>query len=69
VEELAKDKRLADHHRLHSVRGHLLEMTGDVAGAAAAYRTAAQRTRSPQEQRYLNTKASALARGGATEHG
>jgi RNA polymerase sigma factor (sigma-70 family) len=69
VEELAKDKRLADHHRLHSVRGHLLEMTGDVAGAAAAYRTAAQRTRSPQEQRYLNTKASALARGGATERG
>jgi RNA polymerase sigma factor (sigma-70 family) len=61
VAELAKDKRLADHHRLHSVRGHLLEMTGEVDGALDAYRHAASRTRSLQEQRYLTTKASALA--------
>ena len=28
VDELAEDKRLTDHHRLHAVRGHLLEMSG-----------------------------------------
>jgi RNA polymerase sigma factor (sigma-70 family) len=61
VADLAKDKRLADHHRLHSVLGHLLEMTGDLAGAEAAYRTAAHRTHSLQEQRYLTAKAAALA--------
>jgi RNA polymerase sigma factor (sigma-70 family) len=63
VAELATDKRLADHHRLHSVRGHLLEMTGDVDGAQDAYRLAARRTQSLQEQRYLTAKASALAHG------
>jgi predicted RNA polymerase sigma factor len=62
VAVLAQDKRLADHHRLHSVVGYLREMTGDLAGAAESYRTAAQRTQSLQEQRYLTTKASQLAR-------
>jgi predicted RNA polymerase sigma factor len=61
VADLAEDKRLTDHHRLHSVLGYLLEMTGDRTGAQEAYRTAAQRTHSLQEQRYLNTKAAALA--------
>ncbi len=32
------DPQLADHHRLHAVRAHLLEMAGDRAGAAAAFR-------------------------------
>lgn len=63
VDALAKDKRLADHHRLHAVRAHLLEMAGDVAAATAAYRQAATLTRSLPEQRYLNTKAAALAAG------
>jgi predicted RNA polymerase sigma factor len=58
---LAVDKRVAEHHRLHAVRAHLLEMSGDVDGALAAYRLAAQLTRSLAEQRYLNTKAAALA--------
>jgi RNA polymerase sigma factor (sigma-70 family) len=61
VSDLAVDKRLAEHHRLHAVRAHLLEMSGDVDGALAAYRQAAQLTRSLAEQRYLNTKAAALA--------
>jgi RNA polymerase sigma factor (sigma-70 family) len=63
VEDLARDKRLADHHRLYSVRAYLLEMSGDVDGAVVAYREAAHRTRSLQEQRYLAAKASALAHG------
>lgn len=33
---------LARHHRFHAVRGHLLEMSGDTAAAAAAYETAAR---------------------------
>jgi RNA polymerase sigma factor (sigma-70 family) len=61
VDELAHDKRLADHHRLHSVRAYLLEMSGDTEGALAAYQEAARRTQSRQEQRYLRMKASALA--------
>jgi predicted RNA polymerase sigma factor len=63
VEDLAGDKRLADHHRLHSVRAHLLEMSGDTGGALAAYREAAHRTHSAQEQRYLRMKAARLAAG------
>ncbi|MFL6124131.1 RNA polymerase sigma factor [Actinophytocola sp.] len=58
---VASDKRLATHHRLHAVRAHLLELSGDVPGALAAYRQAARLTRSLPEQRYLNMKAAALA--------
>jgi RNA polymerase sigma factor (sigma-70 family) len=61
VTTLAEDKRLAGHHRLHAVRAHLLEMSGDVPGALSAYQEAARRTHSLQEQRYLRMKASALA--------
>jgi RNA polymerase sigma factor (sigma-70 family) len=61
VSALAEDRRLASHHRLHAVRAHLLEMSGDLAGALTAYQQAAQLTRSLPEQRYLNTKAAALA--------
>jgi RNA polymerase sigma factor (sigma-70 family) len=63
VDELAKDKRLADHHRLHAVRAHLLELAGELAEATSAYRKAASLTRSLPEQRYLNMKAAALAQG------
>jgi RNA polymerase sigma factor (sigma-70 family) len=52
--------RLAGHHRLHSVRAHLLEMTGEVAGAAEEYRIAAGKTASLPEQRYLLTRAATL---------
>jgi RNA polymerase sigma factor (sigma-70 family) len=62
VEELAHDKRMTGHHRLHSVRAYLLEMSGDTAGALAEYQEAARRTQSLQEQRYLRMKATALAR-------
>jgi RNA polymerase sigma factor (sigma-70 family) len=53
---------LAGHHRLAAVRGHLLEMAGDRAGAIAQYRVAAGRTASLPEQRYLLTRAARLAR-------
>ena len=54
------EKRLAGHHRLHAVRAHLLEMSGDVAGAAAEYRAAAAKTTSLPEQQYLLTRAALL---------
>ncbi len=62
VAALAADKRLASHHRLLATRAHLLELTGDQAAAAAAYRDAAQRATSLPERRYLSSRAVRLAR-------
>ncbi len=59
--ELESDRRLAGHHRLHSTRAHLLEMSGDPAGAVASYRDAARRTTSLPERRYLTGRAARLA--------
>jgi RNA polymerase sigma factor (sigma-70 family) len=57
---LDADSRLAKNHRLDAVRAHLLEMAGDYAAARASYRTAARRTTSLPEQRYLETRAARL---------
>nr|AFU52888.1 putative RNA polymerase sigma-24 subunit ECF subfamily [Streptomyces graminearus] len=54
---LDDDARMAGHHRLLSVRAHLLEQTGDTAGAHAHYRRAAKSTASLAEQRYLEARA------------
>ncbi|MCX4964007.1 RNA polymerase sigma factor [Streptomyces sp. NBC_00654] len=51
------DTRLAGHHRLLSVRAHLLEKTGDTAGAYEHYRRAAKATASLAERRYLESRA------------
>src|SRR5499425_3290054 len=61
LRELESDRRLGSHHRLHSTRAHLLEMSGDIAGAAASYREAARRTTSLPERRYLADRATRLA--------
>jgi RNA polymerase sigma factor (sigma-70 family) len=52
---------LAGHHRLASVRAHLLEMAGDTAAAREAYRAAARATTSLPEQRFLSGRAARLA--------
>ena len=57
---LEDDERLGRHHRLDAVRGHLLEMADDLAGARVAYRTAARRTTSLPERRYLEERAARL---------
>ncbi|WEO99366.1 DUF6596 domain-containing protein [Streptomyces sp. FXJ1.172] len=62
LSELDDDGRLAGHHRLLSVRAHLLERTGDTAGAYEHYRSAAKATASIAEQRYLESRASRVAR-------
>ncbi|MEY2400095.1 MAG: hypothetical protein QOJ08_206, partial [Ilumatobacteraceae bacterium] len=55
------DEHLGDHHRLHSVRAHLLEMAGDTAAAIIEFRAAAARTTNLREQQYLTTQAARLA--------
>jgi len=60
LETLDGDDRVAGHHRLDVVRAHLLEMTGDRAGARAAYQRAARRTTSLPERRYLERRAARL---------
>ena len=55
--------QLGDHHRLHSVRAHLLEQAGDTGGAIAEFEAAAARTTNLRERDYLVTKAARLATG------
>jgi RNA polymerase sigma factor (sigma-70 family) len=58
------DERVARHHRLFAMRGHLLEMDGSVAAARAAFEEAARRTASAPEKRYLLRRAHACAADG-----
>jgi RNA polymerase sigma factor (sigma-70 family) len=53
LETAAADPRLAGHHRVHAVRGHLLQAAGRPDEAAEQYRTAARRTLSTPERQYL----------------
>ena len=53
VDELDASGRLRNHHRLHAVRGHLLERSGDLTGAIKEYQCAASRTASLMERNYL----------------
>jgi RNA polymerase sigma factor (sigma-70 family) len=57
---LDDDRRLDGHHRLLSVRAHLLELAGDETGARQAFRAAARRTTSAPERRFLEAKAARL---------
>lgn len=61
LSELETDTRVANHHRLHAVRAHLLELAGDRAGAITNYRAAAMKTASLPERNYLLTQAARLA--------
>jgi RNA polymerase sigma factor (sigma-70 family) len=56
----ATDETLTGHYRVDAVRAHLLEMVGDDDAARDAYLTAARRTLSIPEQRYLQSRAAAL---------
>ncbi|MGW9046603.1 RNA polymerase sigma factor [Streptomyces lydicus] len=58
---LEEDDRVADHHRLHAVRGHLLEMAGERGAAGESYREAARRTASLPERRFLESRADRLS--------
>lgn len=60
LDDLAKDPRLADHHRLHAVRAHLLERAGEPALAIESYRRAASLTANVPERDYLRMKIARL---------
>jgi RNA polymerase sigma factor (sigma-70 family) len=60
VGTLDTDDRMAHNHRLEAVRGHLLELAGDLAAARQSYRKAARMTASLPEQRYLALRAARL---------
>jgi RNA polymerase sigma factor (sigma-70 family) len=57
LDTVAGDPVLAGHHRLHAVRAHLLDLTGDAAGARLEYELAARRTLSIPERAYLESQA------------
>ncbi|WP_207786315.1 RNA polymerase sigma factor [Micromonospora globispora] len=57
LDTAAGEPVLAGHHRLHAVRAHLLDLTGDAAGARAEYELAARRTLSIPERAYLESRA------------
>ncbi|MGH8826179.1 MAG: RNA polymerase sigma factor, partial [Jiangellaceae bacterium] len=60
LEELQAAARIAQDHRLHAVRAHLLELAGDRVAARDSYQAAAQRTTSFPQQRYLHARAARL---------
>ncbi|ACZ86398.1 RNA polymerase sigma factor [Streptosporangium roseum] len=60
LETLDGDARMAHHHRLHAVRGHLLELAGEEAGARECYEIAARHTTSIPERRHLRERAARL---------
>nr|BFE82932.1 sigma factor-like helix-turn-helix DNA-binding protein [Planobispora longispora] len=64
LDELAADGRIAEDHRLHAVRAHLLEMAGDRPAARECYLAAARRATGLPQRRYLNGRAARLADGG-----
>src|SRR6202451_3532769 len=62
VDARKRDARVADHHRWHAVRAHLLEMAGDRDGAIKHFRVAAGKTGSLPERDYLLMQAALLLR-------
>ncbi len=61
--EAERDDRLSGNHRVAAVRGHLLELAGDNAGAAVAYDAAARLTTSLPEREYLRRRSAAVTGG------
>jgi RNA polymerase sigma factor (sigma-70 family) len=55
------DDQLGDHHRLHAVRGHLLERAGRRPEAITELRAAASGTANQREREYLLTEAARLS--------
>jgi predicted RNA polymerase sigma factor len=51
---------LAEHHRYHAVRAHLLEDAGRLDDALAEYDLAIQRATNVRERTYLQTRAASI---------
>jgi RNA polymerase sigma factor (sigma-70 family) len=63
IEEICAAGQLREHHRVNAVRGHLLEMAGELGLAMEEYQAAAVRTASLPERNYLLEQVARL-RGG-----
>jgi RNA polymerase sigma factor (sigma-70 family) len=63
-----RDPALARHYRLNAVRAHLLELAGEPEAARTEYLTAAERTTSIPEQRYLASRGARLGVPKPHEH-
>jgi RNA polymerase sigma factor (sigma-70 family) len=57
LETVEGNRRVAEDHRLHAVRGHLLEMLGRRDAAREAYEAAASHTGNLAQRRYLRARA------------
>jgi RNA polymerase sigma factor (sigma-70 family) len=62
---LDADDRMARNHRVEAVRGHLLELAGEVVAARECYLQAARMTANIPEQHYLALRAARVDPGGA----
>ena len=60
LDRLRSDARIAQDHRWHAVRAHLLESAGDLPAARAGYQDAARLAGGLAQQRYLNGRAARL---------
>ncbi len=60
LQGLESDSRMTTSRRFHAVRAHLLEQSGELAAALAAYRTAVQYATNTQQQRYLHQQIARL---------
>ncbi len=63
LNDLERDERLKDNHRLDAVRAHLLEAAGELDAAVRLYRAAAVKTNNISEKNYLMLKAAKLNDG------
>jgi RNA polymerase sigma factor (sigma-70 family) len=61
LDALQSMPRIAEHHRMDAVRGHLLEMAGDTEEAARCYRAAAGKTANLPERNYLLLQAARIS--------
>ncbi|GIH28395.1 RNA polymerase sigma24 factor [Acrocarpospora phusangensis] len=68
LKTLDADGRLTGHHRFHTARAHLREMSGDIPGAIEDYRLAATRTTNIPERDYLTSRAAHLATTPQPDH-
>ncbi len=63
---LQEDPRVRQHHLFYAVQGHLLDLAGDYPAASEAFETAARRTASQPEKRYLMKRSNQVRSGHRT---
>jgi predicted RNA polymerase sigma factor len=61
---LDRDRRVASHHLLHAMRGHLQEMAGQRQEASQSFEIAARLCSSRPEKAYLRERAEAIRQSG-----